>query len=77
VFGVSAPEALLTSLVALLDFGSRRLSEAAQEWESLLGNVRRGLDETVAKLTSEDYPDEWFEDHGQQQESLFDGRPEG
>ena len=76
MFGVGAPEALFISLVALLVFGSRRLAEVAREWGSLLGKARRRLDEAMAELTSEDYPDEWFEGHGRQQENLFDERPE-
>jgi hypothetical protein len=43
---------------------------------SLLSKARRTLDEAMAELTSEDYPDEWFEGHGRQQENLFDERPE-
>jgi Sec-independent protein translocase protein TatA len=76
VFGVGAPEALFISLVALLVFGPRGLAEVARGWGSLLGKARRRLDETMAELTSEDYPDEWFEGHGRQQENLFDERPE-
>ena len=76
MFGVGAPEALFISLVALLIFGPRRLAEVARVWGSLLGKVRRSLDEAMAELTSEDYPDEWFEGHGRQQENLFDERPE-
>jgi Sec-independent protein translocase protein TatA len=76
VFGVGAPEALFVSLVALLVFGPRRLAEVAWGWGSLLGKARRRLDEAMAELTSEDYPDEWFEGHGRQQENLFDERPE-
>ena len=76
MFGVGAPEALFISLVALLIFGPRRLAEVARGWGSLLGKVRRSLDEAMAELTSEDYPDEWFEGYGRQQENLFDERPE-
>ncbi len=76
MFGVGAPEALFISLVALLVFGPRRLAEVARGSGSLLGKVRRRLDEAMAELTSEDYPDEWFEGHGRQQENLFDKRPE-
>jgi Sec-independent protein translocase protein TatA len=76
VFGVGAPEALFISLVALLVFGPRGLAEVARGWGSLLGKARRRLDEAMAELTSEDYPDEWFEGHGRQQENLFDERPE-
>jgi Sec-independent protein translocase protein TatA len=76
VFGVGAPEALFISLVALLIFGPRRLAEVARGWGSLLGKVRRSLDEAMAELTSEDYSDEWFEGHGRQQDNLFDERPE-
>lgn len=76
MFGVGAPEALFISLVALLIFGPRRLAEVARGWGSLLGKARRSLDEAMAELTSEDYPDEWFEGHGRQQENLFDERPE-
>ena len=76
MFGVGAPEALFISLVALLVFGPRGLAEVARGWGSLLGKARRRLDEAMAELTSEDYPDEWFEGHGRQQENLFDERPE-
>ena len=74
MFGVGAPEALFIGLVALLIFGPRRLAEVARGWGSLLGKVRRRLDEAMAELTSEDYPDEWFENRDREQEELSDRR---
>jgi sec-independent protein translocase protein TatB len=75
VFGVSALEALFVALVALLVFGPARLAGAAREWGTTLGKVRRSLSEAAAELVSEDYPDEWFEDHGHQVGDLFDKGP--
>ncbi len=74
MFGVGAPEALFISLVALLVFGPVRLAEAARECGAMLGRTRRKLDQVKKKLASADYPDEWFEDHDQQQENLLDER---
>ena len=75
MFGISAPEALFVALVALLVFGPARLAESAREWGEVIGKARGSLSEAVAELTSEDYPDEWFEDHGRRQEDLFGRRP--
>jgi len=72
VFGIGVPEVLVIALVALLVYGPARLAVAAREWGAALGKIRRSLDDAVADLTSEDHPDEWFEDHGRQEEDLFE-----
>ena len=54
MLGVSAPEALLISLLALLVFGPARLAEAARGAGSLLGKARKDLNEAVAELASEE-----------------------
>ena len=53
-----------------------RLAGATRERATVLGKIRRSLNEASSELTSEGYPDEWFEDHGRPQEDLFDGRLE-
>ena len=77
MFGLGATEVMVIGFIALLIFGPGSLAKAARSMGAMLGKAQSKLDEASTELMSADYPDEWFEAHGQQAEDLFDERPGG